>query len=45
VVPNGLNALLFRKTEAFARMLGYVKKMLFILKNRGNPPEEVTAAE
>ena len=45
VVPNGLNALLFRKTEAFARMLGYVKKMLFILKNRGNPPEETAAAE
>ena len=45
VLPNGINMLLFRKTEAFAWMLGYVKKMLSILKNRGNPPEEIAPAE
>ncbi len=45
VVPNGLNALFFHKTEAFARMMGYFKKMLTMLKNRGNPPEEIALAE
>ncbi len=45
VVPNGLNALLFHKTEAFAWVLEYIKKMLFILKNPGKPSEEIASAE
>lgn len=45
VIPNGLNALLFHKTEAFAWVLGYIKKMMFILKNRANLPEEVASVE
>ena len=44
-VPNGLNALLFHKTEAFGMMLGYMKKMLSIVKIRHNSTEEIPPAE
>lgn len=39
VVPNSINLLLFRKTDAFARMLVYINKVLNIVRGRGEPDE------
>jgi len=39
VVPNAINLVLFRKTDAFARMLTYVQKVLHIVRGQEEPEE------
>jgi len=39
VVPNGVNFFLFRKTDAFGRMLVYLQRVLRIVRGVGDPDE------
>ncbi len=39
VVPNTINFVVFRKTDAFARMLTYLMKVLHIVRGQDEPDE------